>query len=113
MQDRIDLAAAVAAMGQNLCQIEDLQAEVERLSDTLRDVGGAALYAAILARDVVGDAPAKVFAAWPEDIRARLMWTGYQDSFDRMPAEIQDAARSDVLADEWVVKARSIHPVSD
>jgi hypothetical protein len=80
--------------------------EVER--GDLVDAAYALLMAAILLRDMAGAMPAKTFVAMPPDIADRLMWTGYQDAFDRLPADVRGEARARVLADPAVVAARAL-----
>ena len=77
--------------------------------DDLVDAAYALLMAAILFVDLVGAMPPKVFVAMPEDLRDRMMRTCYQDSFDRLPQDVQEEARALVMADPAVVAARAIH----
>lgn len=68
----------------------------------------ALLMAAILLRDLHGSMNPHVRAAMPADLRNRMQSTCYQDSFNRLPVDIQDEARALVLADPDVSAARSI-----
>jgi hypothetical protein len=75
----------------------------------LVDTACALLLAAILLRDMAGAMPPKTFVSMPDDIRNRMLATVYQDTFDRLPGDVQAAARRRALADPDVVEARRIH----
>ena len=76
--------------------------------DVLIDAAAALLKAAILHRDMMGAMPPSFYASMPEDIRNRLGATYYQDSFDQLPSDIQDAAIALLDLDPDVKAARII-----
>lgn len=84
--------------------------DIER--NDLVDAAYALLMAAILLRDMAGAMHPTVFVAMPEDIRDRMMRTCYQDTFDRLPADVRDEARARVMADPAIVAARALDAVN-
>lgn len=69
----------------------------------------ALLMAAILLRDVAGAMPRDAFQSMPDDIRNRMLTPLYQEAFNRLPVDVQAAARAMVETDPDVTNAKQIH----
>jgi hypothetical protein len=67
----------------------------------------ALLTAAALLNDL-SHMPPEIRAAMPADLRGRLLATYYQDSFNRLPEDIQAEARALALADPDIQTARTL-----
>jgi hypothetical protein len=76
--------------------------------DDLVAAAYALLMAAILLADLQSSMRSDVQAAMPADLRNRMQATYCQDSFNRLPMNIQAEARALVLADPDIQAARSI-----
>jgi hypothetical protein len=67
-----------------------------------------ALLMAASALDDLSHMDARIRAAMPADLRDRMQATYYQDSFDRLPEDIQAEARALALADPDIQTARGV-----
>ncbi|MBQ0827685.1 helix-turn-helix transcriptional regulator [Streptomyces tagetis] len=74
----------------------------------LIDAAAALLLAAITMRDLASAMAPAAFTSMPDDIRGRVMRHGYQQAFDRLPADVRAEAHALVDADPDIIAARNL-----